>query len=136
MSLLGKLDELFNDAKETAGSMVETPGIYEAELISTKFDGTNKWKDGTPVPRVNLTFKVVEGDLEGDLIFVNLNLGGRTPENTRISLEVFASTVKKLGVDLKGKDIKETIQALGEQKGAKANVEVKQNGEYLNTKVV
>lgn len=135
MSLLESLDSLYKEAKESVADIVDKPGVYEGELISVKFDGKNKWSDGTQVPRVNLTFKVVEGDQKDNVIFVNLNLNGRTPEHRNTALSVFANTAKKLGVDLKDKGLQDTIKGLNEQLGAKATIEVVQNGEYLNTKV-
>lgn len=138
--MLKQLDALFEEAKTEVGDFAETPGKYEAELVTVKFDATNKWKakNGNPeivVPVVNLTFKILEGEEKDNLSTVRLNLGGRTPENRNIALSVFASTARKLGVDLDGLGVQDTIKALNERVGTKATIELKQSGEYINTVV-
>ena len=135
-SILSMLDEEFAEVKDVEFKDLEA-GVYTGEITQVDFKGDNKWADGTLVPQVVLRVKISEGDFKGNLAFINLNLNGRDPRTRGIALQVFASTMRRLGLDPKAySSLEELIEATPELVGTCVEIEAVESGGYINSKIL
>ena len=135
MDILNDLDELY--AEVEAQSFDKLPvGTYNAVVKKVTFKGDNTWKDGTKVPQVSIQVSVTDGEFKGTSDFVNLNLGGRTPDTVRISLSVFKGVMKKFGIT--ADSIANVLDDIEDIIGRDVEIKVEQqknSTEYTNTSI-
>lgn len=88
-------------------------GVYNAQIVKSEIKDT-KAGDGK---RLNLQFKIIDGDFKGRIIFTGLNVANPNPTAVEISLKELTSICKACG--------KNEIEDSGELHGIPLTIHVK-----------
>jgi len=92
---MAQLPGVFNDTKASEGFSVLDAGWYLAQIIKSEIKPTAD-KQGL---RLNFQFKVVEGDSDGRIFFLGLNIKNKSEQAMAISKRQFDDICEAVAID-------------------------------------